>query len=161
MDTAKQPCSGNSGGFYCGPKPAAGDPPQRICAQFRTVEIAGLVSGQRETASGEYSRPLCRAAFQCTAHITRCRYAHAPANLYSAWRNHYPLSPCLPQAMRPDRSKLNPSMTTAYLLGEVIPPRSRKPQAGKFQTRFLSGEASVYRNLSDIGVARRRSSVPG
>src|SRR5260364_29629 len=62
------------------------------------------------------------------------------------------LSPCLPQAMRPDRSKLNPSMTTAYLLGEVIPPRSRKPQAGKFQTRFLSGEASVYRNLSDIGL---------
>src|SRR5260364_180172 len=51
MDTAKQPWSGNSGGFYCGPKPAAGDPPQRICAQFRTVEIAGLVSGQRETAS--------------------------------------------------------------------------------------------------------------
>src|SRR5260363_276794 len=50
---APQPLSGNSGGFYCGPKPAAGDPPQRICAQFRTVEIAGLVSGQRETASGE------------------------------------------------------------------------------------------------------------
>src|SRR5260363_428102 len=49
MDTAKQPWSGNSGGFYCGPKPAAGDPPQRICAQFRTVEslVWSVDSGKR------------------------------------------------------------------------------------------------------------------